>query len=189
MWPYSRVRSRYCPSGLFTSGRDMRGASPPLDWPIMLLLRRDTASMGLCRRWAEGQVGLERRQEEEECCFFFSSFEQQWQTPSHQQHTEPITTTSGRLRTKHSNHFRSSQLTNTHQLPTDKPALNVTSNECEWMKWICCDSFHSQWGWNKKKCLSSLSVSWRVVRSSHESQIPNRSSIRNPSYTCVYMCM
>lgn len=47
LWPYSRVRSRYCPAGLvMRAGRDMREASPPLDWPIRLLLRRETDSAG-----------------------------------------------------------------------------------------------------------------------------------------------
>lgn len=46
--PYSRVRSRYCPAGLvMRAGRDTRGASPPPDWPIRPLFRRETDSKGL----------------------------------------------------------------------------------------------------------------------------------------------
>lgn len=71
LWPYSRVRSRYCPAGLVTrAGRDMRGASPPLDWPIRLLLRRETGSTGLWGRREEGWRQWKRKEMED--CFILS---------------------------------------------------------------------------------------------------------------------
>lgn len=71
LWPYSRVRSRYCPAGLVTrAGRDMRGVSPPLDWPIRLLLRRETGSTGLWGRLEEGWRRWKRKEMED--CFILS---------------------------------------------------------------------------------------------------------------------
>lgn len=71
LWSYSRVRSRYCPAGLVTRvGRDTRGASPPLDWPIRLLLRRETGSTGLWGRREEGWRRWKRKDMED--CFILS---------------------------------------------------------------------------------------------------------------------
>lgn len=56
--PYSRARSKNCPEGLFTRGRGITGASPPLDCPIRLLLRTETSpglhSLGCVRSVLDG---------------------------------------------------------------------------------------------------------------------------------------
>lgn len=188
VWPYSRVRSRYCPNGLvIRAGRDMRGASPPLDWPIRLLLRRDTVSMGLCRRWVEGggwrvewkvegQVGWREGQEVEECFTSTLSNDRKHLDTSTRLNPSPPRPSlwtnhfqSRRSATTPIDHWQTCVKFSQSEAPT---CQSFAPNECEC---FCCDSVvtDSTWvcGWEVVKVIT--------VKSSTDAL----SGYRDPPYT------